>query len=64
MRLGIIVILKNYIDLSIKQWNDLPEDLVERYATGTNIWQGKKLGLTPEELKVFEDYYKKFRGLE
>ncbi|MFM9276638.1 WXG100 family type VII secretion target [Paenibacillus jiagnxiensis] len=54
----------NKLGLSIREWNDLPEEIVERYATGTNIWQGKKLGLVPDDLKIFEDYYKRYRGLK
>ncbi|RUT37758.1 hypothetical protein EJP82_27765 [Paenibacillus anaericanus] len=54
----------NKLNLSIREWHGLPEEFVERYATGTNIWQGKKLGLTTEELKIFENYYKYYRGLE
>lgn len=41
---------------------NLPIDQAEKYATATNIWQGKRLGLTDEDLQWFQQYYDFFRG--
>ena len=41
--------------------NNIQLDEAERFATATNIWQGEKLGLTDEDLKIFQDYYDFYR---
>jgi hypothetical protein len=49
------------IGSSVTEWNKLSTSHVEKFATATNIWQGKKLGLTQQELAWTRNYYNKAR---
>ncbi len=55
--------LRQYNKLSVtpKQWNALDNNFVERFATATNIWQGKKLGLSNDDIRLFQNYYDGYR---
>jgi hypothetical protein len=44
-----------------KAWNDISTRKAEQYATSMNITQGKKLGMDPGDLKIFEDYHRGYR---
>jgi hypothetical protein len=39
----------------------LDKATVERFATATNVWQGRMLGLAPVDLAEFESYYRFYR---
>ncbi len=57
--------MKHYrqsLKLGRKGFMELPVELAERYATSTNIWQGKRMGLSDEDLQWFQQYYDFFRG--
>ncbi|MNI89954.1 hypothetical protein D3C73_1474240 [compost metagenome] len=57
--------IKHYrqsIKLGRKEFMALPVEQAERYATSTNIWQGKRMGLSDEDLQWFQQYYDFFRG--
>lgn len=58
-RAGAVLFQK--LGVSISQWNALDEAAVERFATSTNIWQGKRLGLVEGDLQHFINYYNRFR---
>ncbi|GBK62832.1 hypothetical protein PbDSM24746_28360 [Paenibacillus macerans] len=58
--------IKHYrqaLKLGRKEFMALPDEQAERYATSTNIWQGKRMGLSDEDLQWFQQYYDFFRGL-
>lgn len=44
-----------------RTWNNLSETAKERYATAPNVWQGRRLGLSPEDLTIFEEYQQHWR---
>ncbi len=54
----------NKLGISPKGWNALSDEFVERFATSTNLWQGKKMGLSPEDLGIFQNYYNGWRGIK
>jgi hypothetical protein len=49
------------LGLSVSQWDKLPERFVEKFATATNIWQGKRLSLTGEEMGWTKNYFDEWR---
>lgn len=58
--------IKHYrqsLKLGRKEFMALPIEQAEIYATSTNIWQGKRMGLSDEDLQWFQQYYDFFRGL-
>jgi hypothetical protein len=52
----------NKLGANPKVWNGLSDEFVERFATSTNLWQGKRMGLSPEDMNIFENYYNGWRG--
>ncbi|RUT39626.1 hypothetical protein EJP82_25620 [Paenibacillus anaericanus] len=54
--------LRQSVKLGSKEFMALPVEQAEIYATSTNIWQGKRLGLSFEDLQWFQQYYDFFRG--
>lgn len=51
----------NKLRLSPREWDALDDGYVERFATATNVWQGRRLGMSPEDLRMFQAYYDGFR---
>jgi hypothetical protein len=49
------------LGLSVSDWNKLPDAFVEKFATSTNIWQGRRLGLSDGDLDMFVRYYDEWR---
>ena len=48
---------------TFQAWKVVGEFPAERFATATNITQGKALGIALEDLGIFEDYYWYYRGV-
>jgi hypothetical protein len=46
---------------NLSEWNQLPTEFVERFATATQLWQGKRLGLAKDEMNMVTDYYNAWR---
>ncbi|MBL8918245.1 MAG: Ig-like domain-containing protein, partial [Myxococcaceae bacterium] len=45
-----------------QEWKALDSAVQERFATSTNIWQGRWLGLGADDLELFRTYYEFYRG--
>ncbi|WP_139116995.1 hypothetical protein [Candidatus Thiodiazotropha endoloripes] len=53
--------LRAYNQTRSRWGRDLSVTDKEIFATSTNIWQGNKLGLNADDLKIFQDYYDFYR---
>ena len=49
------------LGVSLSEWNRLPTNYVERYATATNIWQGRMLGVSEKDMPMITGYYEAWR---
>ena len=53
--------IRAYNQTKSRWGSDLSVVEKETFATSTNIWQGKKLGLNADDLNIFQDYYDFYR---